>query len=754
MLPKALILSVLLLLCITLTAQTYTPVTVTGYNHDVVAEGSGTSSLATTTKEMDAITPSNFVICTKQFATANGLTPANTYGLPDNGSIVSGTKTYQLASYAANNALYLLTSETGTLTVTTPAQYSNISLLTTATEGAANVSVVFNFTDGTIYNPGVQTFSDWFDGTTGLILQGFGRIKRKAGPFSSGADYEAAPNNPRFYSKEFTLPCGKTLASITLKNTTGTAVTASNRAFIMAVSGAASAALVNPVLNGVSFCNTGARSTTLTVQNPQTGLTYRWYTIPTGGTIINTGVSYITPALTITTTYYVEAVNSAGCTTTPRTPVTVTFNPLPAAPVVPGASVCSGSTASLAVTAPDAALTYNWYTTATGGTAVATAASYTTPAVTGTIIYYADATNASGCTSSPRTAITVNVNPAPAAPTATGANICSGSTAQLVVNNPDATTTYGWFSTVTGGTALSSGNSFTSPALTGNTTYYLEATNTAGCKSAPRTAVAVTVTPAPAAPAAAGASICSGSTTTLAVTNPATGVTYSWYTAATGGTAVNSTATFVTPALTGSTIYYVEATSGTCKSTRTAVPVTILGLLPAPVITVGTVTASSATFNWQAVAGATGYQVSVNGGSFQNPSTGATGLSHTATGLNPLQQVTITVRALGAQACQNSNANATATTLTGDIFIPNVFTPNADGRNDVFKIYGTIIAGIDMQIFNQWGEMLIRVKDLSTGWDGTYKGRQQPAGVYVYAVRITLNDGSEVVRKGEINLVR
>ena len=132
---------ILILLCLlsfSLSAQ-YTPVTITGFNHDVIAEGTGTSSLSITTREMDAITPSNFVMCTKQFATANNITPVNIYGLPDNGTLISGNKTYQFASFTGNNALYLFPGDSGKLKLATPARYTSISLLVLATEGDATV---------------------------------------------------------------------------------------------------------------------------------------------------------------------------------------------------------------------------------------------------------------------------------------------------------------------------------------------------------------------------------------------------------------------------------------------------------------------------------------------------------------------------------------------------------------------------------------------------------------------------------------
>ena len=68
-----------------LLGQVSAPISIQGFNHDVIAEGTGHSSMAKTTMAMDVEVPSNNVMCTKQFAKANGL-PAG-YGIPDNGVI-------------------------------------------------------------------------------------------------------------------------------------------------------------------------------------------------------------------------------------------------------------------------------------------------------------------------------------------------------------------------------------------------------------------------------------------------------------------------------------------------------------------------------------------------------------------------------------------------------------------------------------------------------------------------------------------
>ena len=88
------------------------------------------------------------------------------------------------------------------------------------------------------------------------------------------------------------------------------------------------------------------------------------------------------------------------------------------------------------------------------------------------------------------------------------------------------------------------------------------------------------------------------------------------------------------------------------------------------------------------------------------------------------------------------------------IFVPNAFTPNNDGKNDVLLVYGYIIKQMHMTIFDQWGEKVFESNNQTTGWDGQYKGKALPSGVYIYVCHLTLTDGSKTEKKGVINLIR
>ena len=92
--------------------------------------------------------------------------------------------------------------------------------------------------------------------------------------------------------------------------------------------------------------------------------------------------------------------------------------------------------------------------------------------------------------------------------------------------------------------------------------------------------------------------------------------------------------------------------------------------------------------------------------------------------------------------------------MTKDVFVPNVFSPNGDGKNDILYAYGNYIDKIEMRIFNQWGQEIAMITTKSQGWDGRFKGTPQPVGVYVYVLKAVLSNGNTVKKRGSITLMR
>ncbi len=285
--------------------------------------------------------------------------------------------------------------------------------------------------------------------------------------------------------------------------------------------------------------------------------------------------------------------------------------------------------------------------------------------------------------------------------------------------------------------------------------YTVTAQDVWGCTSTASAAVAVT--PDATATFTAPQAICSNSSATVTYTGDANSTaTFDWNgfagaTVESGSGAGPYTIDFSQPG----TYNLILSVSENGCTVIDSMPITVGGTASAPVVVTQTVTTSSVTFTWQSVPGATGYQVSINGGAYVDPSSGATGTTQVVTGLDPNTNVTISVIALGGNSCGVSTAGTDAAKTFDDaIFIPSAFTPNGDGKNDVFNVYSNQASAIELKIFNQWGQLIYSTTNLKDGWDGTFKGRVQPSGVYIYTAKITLLDGTQSTRKGPISLVR
>ena len=88
--------------------------------------------------------------------------------------------------------------------------------------------------------------------------------------------------------------------------------------------------------------------------------------------------------------------------------------------------------------------------------------------------------------------------------------------------------------------------------------------------------------------------------------------------------------------------------------------------------------------------------------------------------------------------------------------IPTAFTPNNDGKNDVFRVLNAIKAeNLELRVFNRWGQLVFKTNDWKKGWDGTINGAPQPSGVYVWFLRYTdRNTQKKLEQKGTVTLIR
>ncbi len=102
----------------------------------------------------------------------------------------------------------------------------------------------------------------------------------------------------------------------------------------------------------------------------------------------------------------------------------------------------------------------------------------------------------------------------------------------------------------------------------------------------------------------------------------------------------------------------------------------------------------------------------------------------------------VTVRAVGSYTVQVTDPDGCTIEKTTEVvdkcepylFVPDIFTPNGDGNNDIFEIFGRYFTDLDLKIYNRWGEVIYASDSLEKRWDGTYKGTMVPPGVYAYKI--------------------
>jgi gliding motility-associated-like protein len=88
------------------------------------------------------------------------------------------------------------------------------------------------------------------------------------------------------------------------------------------------------------------------------------------------------------------------------------------------------------------------------------------------------------------------------------------------------------------------------------------------------------------------------------------------------------------------------------------------------------------------------------------------------------------------------------------LYIPTAFSPNDDGRDDMYYVFGKCIVEMTFIVYDRWGEKVFETNDPSLPWDGRYKGQMENAGVFMYSFTGTLTTGEKVNKKGNITLMR
>ncbi|MFM8433559.1 MAG: hypothetical protein ACKOA1_12245, partial [Bacteroidota bacterium] len=287
-----------------------------------------------------------------------------------------------------------------------------------------------------------------------------------------------------------------------------------------------------------AVCDSG--SVMLEVQSPET---VNWY--DSTGIFLATGNRFTTPLLNGTTTYSLEVGSCA------RIPVLAEVIQKSTDPVVPPVNNCGPGQVLLEAISNDPV---NWYDAPVNGNLYGSGYQFLSPYVDSANTFYAIA--GSVCPANPIPAyITIT---SASSPTVQSASACAPASVMLSAQSPDPVF---WYNTATGGTAFNTGNTFITPLLNSNTTYYVEANN--GCASA-RVPVTANLTEIP-VPLVSGSTRCGAGSVVLSANSL---YNLSWWTDSLSGIQVGSGISYTTDSLTGTTGFFVQASDGVCTSTR------------------------------------------------------------------------------------------------------------------------------------------------------------------------------------------
>ena len=195
------------------------------------------------------------------------------------------------------------------------------------------------------------------------------------------------------------------------------------------------------------------------------------------------------------------------------------------------------------------------------------------------------------------------------------------------------------------------------------------------------------------------------------------------------------------------TVYTVTVTIGNCTDTASAT----VSVVPGPTVTVSS--------NVTITQGQT-VSLTATGGGTYSWNNGATNSVITVSPMvNTGYCVTVSNGSCIDTACVTVTVEPVdcSPSATGELFLPNAFSPNTDGENDVLKIYfGNMycIESLELHIYNRWGEKVFETTDPNFKWDGSYKNKMEGTEVFVYYMKAELISGDKIVKKGNISLVR
>jgi len=474
-----------------------------------------------------------------------------------------------------------------------------------------------------------------------------------------------------------------------------------------------------------------------------------WYAAPTGGA---GSVNAPTPATTNTGTftYYVTQTQN-GCES-PRLPIVITVTAKPQPPVVADVTYCQNEPATL-LTAQGQNLL--WYDVPTGGLSSTTAPIPSTNTASVTTWYVAQVVG--GCISD-RAAITVTVYEQPfAALISSAKTVCQNQTLTFSFSGtagPGAN--YTW--TLPLGATIESGSGagpvvikFTQPG-----TNIVTLTTDAGNGKCPASARdTINVIALPEAQIEMQPAACSGDTVRIRIPVVSPGIADVQWNFAGGDllrvpSAIDGTywLRWTDPGVHTVTLTVISLQQ--CPSFTTTADINIHPLPDASMATIAGNICANDTVLFAPATYHQGYTYRWTPGQFFNASSDSSAVQ----GIVAFSE-NIVMTVYDEYGCEATSSKYLSVKPCCEVYFPNAFTPNGDGRNDIFRPLAHGHHGYRLfKVINRWGQTVFSTDNEVPNWDGNFQGIPQDPGVYFYFVRFECLDGKVVEQSGDVTLIR
>ena len=484
-----------------------------------------------------------------------------------------------------------------------------------------------------------------------------------------------------------------------------------------------------------------------------TGNNLLWYTTATGGTGSSAAP---TPSTSVggTTSFWVSQSN-LGCES-PRTIIVVNVTPLPSKPIVKSPVLYCANDVPRALSDSVTGTNLLWYTTPSGGTGSSTSPMPNTSTPGSSTNYYVSQSN--GNCEGPRELIVVNVINNLSIIIGPDSTICQGNSVKYYPIVTPSAASFVWRAVGVPNSTIDSINNINATfSPVDAATYFLKATlggALGGCSA--ESSVNVSVRWKPIVDAGNNVAICLNNSTVLSgvithTTPGPTGVPISDFVWTPKDSLSFDSALVVTAYPTKTTWYRltVKTDSVNYGCAFTSYDSVKVVLQPTVMAFAGKDTI--------AVKGGQ-HQLQGSGGTFYEWS------SPSATILNPTLKNPFVVLNNDANfylkvsdpiGCEGFDSVFVKVYNGPQYYMPNAFSPNGDGLNDVFRAIPVGISNTTyFRVFNRYGELMFETNQWLKGWDGTYKGKPQPSGAYVWSVKGTDKDKKVVELQGSVMLVR